>query len=266
MCGCGMGGSGTGHGGWGCCRDLPALPPTVLCLGWAAGQDTGSGGHFDGAGGHTRLYTGGMMASFLPAPGSWRKPWHRKGQDTAGHCSHTAPGNGAGTRACPCPWAPGSGQPPAQPIPCPAMCHSGQRARRAGAGTSQAVAGAMARSEAPRGARGRRAQGQGRWMSPLCRVCPGLSLPRAPGGLRTRVCRDPGMNSSAHTHTDSHTDTRGPCRLRPRAISQLLAGRSAPAAPPRPALTFAQIPQGGRGEGIKREPRAAPASQSPAQP
>lgn len=70
----------------------------------------------------------------------------------------------------------------------------------------------------------------------------------------------PGANSNVRAHRHA-----GPRRLRPRAISQLLAGHSAPAAPPRPALTFAQIPQGARGEGIKREPRAAPASQSPAQ-
>lgn len=213
------------------------------------------------------MYTG-RMASFLPAPGSWRKPWHRKRQDTAGHCSHTAPGNGAGTRVCPCPWASGSGRTPGRGSPRPggsgaaAMCHSGQRARRAGTGTSQAVAGTMARSEEPRGAPGRRAQGQGRWMSPLCRVCPGLS-PASGTGLaaHTRVHTPRYEQRCAHTHTD----TRGPRRLRPRAISQLLAGRRAPAAPPRPALNFAQIPQGGRGEGIKREPRAAPASQSPAQ-
>lgn len=137
------------------------------------------------------------------------------------------------------------------------MCHSGQRTRRAGAGTSQAVA--VARSEERRGARGRRVGGRGRWMSPLCRVCPGLSPAR--GWLRTRVCTRTRMLGYVHTHEY----TQGHGRLRPRGISQLLAGRGVPAAPPRPALTFAQIPQGSSGEGIKREPRAAPASQSPAQ-
>lgn len=197
------------------------------------GQYTGSGGCFDGAREHTRLCTG-RKASFLPSPGSWKKPWHREGP---GH-GRTPQPHGAWEwswdRACP--WcsrrtpggvAPGSAHPRSGGSGAAAMCHGGQRAGRAGAGTRQAAA--VARSEEPRGARGRRARGQGRWMSPLCRVCPrpqGCPLPRAPGWLRTRVCPRTRM------HRYAHTDTRGPSRLRPAGFPNSWPD-GAPLQPPR---------------------------------
>lgn len=146
-----------------------------------AGQDTGSGGHSDGAGGTRGCTQAGWHPSFpLQAPGAGG--------------GRTLPGTAA-TRCLG--MEPGPARVPArghralgahrggwQP---PTQRGVSQRAKGAAgrAGTSPAVA--VARSEAPRGARGRRARGQGRWMSPLCRVCPGLS-PAAGTGPGAQAC------------------------------------------------------------------------------
>ncbi|XP_053852803.1 apolipoprotein C-III [Vidua macroura] len=91
-------------------------------------------------------------------------------------------------------------------------------------------------------------------MSPLCRARPGLSPPRAPGWLRTRVCPRPRSHSSVR----ARTDTRGSSRLRPRGISQLLAGRSAPAAPPAPCPDLCTNPPGRPSGGYKEGARGCP--------
>lgn len=207
----------------------------------------------------------GRHRSFpVQAPG--RSPGTGRGQDTAGHRSHTVPGNGAGTVRVP--GALGAhlgGQPPAQPTHGPGAaeqprCVTGAKGR-ARRGRDQAGSGS---GKVRRASRCPRASCSGTGpldvtLVPCVPTAPGLS-PAAGTGL------------AAHTRVPTHTHAQvcthrhaGPQQAPPRGISQLLAGRSPPAAPPRPALTFAQTPQGGRGEGIKSEPGAAPAPQSPAQ-
>lgn len=157
----------------------------------------------------------------------------------------------------------GSGQPPAQPSPPQGRGDVSQRAKGMAGRVRDQPGGGSGKGKVRRTSRCPRAS---------CRGTGPLHVALVPCVPRAVPC--PGSGPAAHTRVHTHTYAgvcahthrhAGPRQDPSRGISQLPAGRGAPAAPPRPALTFAQIPQGGRGEGIKSEPRAPPASQSPAQ-
>ncbi|XP_071305833.1 apolipoprotein C-III [Agelaius tricolor] len=144
------------------------------------------------------------------------------------------------------------GQPPAQPRAQRSRGRVSLRAKGTAGRAGTGRAGAVPRSEEPRGARGRCARGQGRWMSPLCRACPGCPLRGQRAGSHTRV---PTLGCM-HTRTD----TRGPSSSVPRHFPTL-GWTQRPCSPPAPCPDLCTNPPGGRGEAIKREPGAAPASE-----
>lgn len=116
------------------------------------------------------------------------------------------------------------GQPPAQPRAQRSRGRVSLRAKGTAGRAGTRQAGAVPRSEEPRGARGRCARGQGRWMSPLCRACPGCPLRGQRAGC---------AHACAHARLCAHTHRRaGPQQLRPAAFpnSRLDA---APLQPPR---------------------------------
>ncbi|XP_066420485.1 apolipoprotein C-III [Molothrus aeneus] len=176
-----MGGSVTGHGGWGCCRD-PCVSPAVGIGLWAR--------------------TGGS-----PRP---------------------SPGHSGAAAVCPC----------------------GQRARRAGQGPA----------------------GQGQCQGPKSLAVPGGDVPgdRAAGchpcAVRARAVPSAGSALAAHTRVPTpgcvhtRTDTRGPSSSVPRHFPTL-GWTQRPCSPPAPCPDLCTNPPGGRGEAIKREPGAAPASE-----
>nr|XP_054503296.1 mucin-19-like isoform X2 [Agelaius phoeniceus] len=177
----GMGGSVTGHGGWGCCRD-PCVSPAVGIGLWAR--------------------TGGS-----PRP---------------------SPGHSGAAAVCPC----------------------GQRARRAGQGPA----------------------GQGQCQGPKSLAVPEGDVPgdRAAGchpcAVRARAVPSAGSALAAHTRVPTlgcvhtRTDTRGTSSSVPRHFPTL-GWTQRPCSPPAPCPDLCTNPPGGRGEAIKREPGAAPASE-----
>lgn len=252
--------------GWQCdrTRGLGMLQgPPSSATGWAglgSGQDTGSGGCCDGARGHTRQCTG-RMASFLARPGSWRRPGHYRAQEETRTLKGTAAPPCQGMHLGPV-RVPGRGhralgthrgQPPAQPTPARAQRSRGRvslRAKGAAGRAGTRRAGAVPRSQEPRGARGdvpgARAAG--------CHPC----------AVRARAVPSAGSGLAAHTRVPTprsghtRTDTRGPSSSVPRHFPTP-GWTQRPCSPPAPCPDLCTNPPGGRGEAIKRESEAAPA-------
>ncbi|XP_041324107.1 apolipoprotein C-III [Pyrgilauda ruficollis] len=202
----------------------------------------------------------GCHRSFpVQAPG--RSPGTGRGRNTAGHCSHTVPGNAAGPRSCP-----GRGHralgthPGGSPRPSPPP--RGQRSR---ADVSLRAKGAAGRGRDRPGGGGdsgkvRRASrcprascpGTGPLDVTLVPCVPRAAPPRASGWLRTRVCPRRAARLRAHPHRHA-----GPQRAPSPRDFPTPGWTQRPCSPPAPCPDLCTNPP----EAIKREPGAAPASE-----
>lgn len=200
----------------------------------------------------------GRHRSF-PAQAPGGSPGTGRGQDTAGHRSHTVPGNGAGTVRVP--GALGAhlgGQPPAQPAHGPGAA---EQPRCVTAGKGQ-------------GAQGQGPGRQRQWQGPKSLAVPeGVVLgDRAAGchpcavcahGPRAVPCRGHRAgcaHACAHAHacTGMHTQTRGaPAGSAPRDFPT--PGRTEPpCSPPAPCPDLCANPPGRPWGGYKERARGCP--------
>lgn len=185
-----------------------------------------------------------------------------RGRDAAGHCSHTVLENGAGPRACPRPWASGSGQAPAQPTP--------PRGPRSRGDVSQRAKGTAGSGRNQPGGGGGSVKGPKSLTVPEGVVPGDRAAGCHPCAVRAQGCPLPGP--AAHTRVHTHRDARVYARTHRHAGPQQPPSprdfptpgwTQRPCSPPAPCPDLCTNPPGRPWGGYKEGARGCPHATEP---